>query len=413
MSVDASRLVAVGLSHHTAPIKVRERMALDEDGARDLIKRLRQDGVCREAMLLSTCNRVELYSVADSLDQVRSYLSRAEDRYLYSFQGRDTVRHLFRVASSLDSLVLGEPQILGQVKTAVRVAEEAASLGRVLRPLAEKTMSVAKRVRTETDIGKNRVGIGNAGVDLAMQVFGGLDDKRAMLVGVGEMGRQVARALLGEGLQELLITNRTFERSAELATQHGGTAVPFDRLADYMPRVDIVIAATGARQPIITPAMVRAALRARRYRPIFLVDLAVPRNIDSDVDNIDEAFLFNIDDLQNVVSAGQRQREVAAEAAGRLVDAEADKFIRSLSDIAIGPTIRDMTVAADGIRAAEILRSKKLLETLDDTQREALEQLTKAMVRKLLHRQIQAIKQAARDGDSQSVDVLANIWKDN
>jgi len=409
---DASRLFAVGLSHHTAPIAVRERMALDESGARELLARLQNDGICNEAMLLSTCNRVELYSVADSMDQVRGYLPRAEDRYLYWLQGRDAVLHLFRVASSLDSLVLGEPQILGQVKDAMRVADETSSLGPILRPLTERTMSVAKRVRTETDIGRNRVGIGNAGVDLAMQVFGGLSDKRALLVGAGEMGRQVARALLGDGLQELLITNRTFEKSAELATKHGGTAVPFDRLADYLARVDIVITATGSRQPLITPQMVKAALRARRYRPVFLVDLAVPRNITPAVDDIDEAFLFNIDDLQQVVKTGQKQREQAAIEAGQLVDAEADKFIRSLSDMEIGPRIREMTASADAIRIAELRRSKKLLDTLDEAQRADLDQLTKALVRKLLHKQIHAVKQAARDGDSLGLEVLSKMWEE-
>jgi len=412
MAADAQRLFAVGMSHHTAPISVRERMALDEVGVRELLGRLRTDGICREGMVLSTCNRVEIYSVADSLAQVREYLPRAEDRYLFWHQGQEAVRHLFRVASSLDSMVVGEPQILGQVRDAVRVAEEAASLGPLLRPLTQRTLSVAKRVRNETDIGRNRVGIGNAGVDLAMQVFGGLGDKRALLVGVGEMGRQVARALLGEGLQELLITNRTFEHSAELATRHGGTAVPFDRLTDYLARVDILIAATGARQPLITQTMVREALRARRYRPVFLVDLAVPRNIAPSVDDIDEAFLFNIDDLQQVVKTGIRLREDAAETANQLVDAEAEKFVRSLSELDIAPKIQGLTAAADVIRQAEIGRSKKLVDSLDPDQRAALEHLTRALVKKLLHRQIQAARTAAREGDSVRLEALLQGWED-
>jgi len=412
MGADAEHLFAVGLSHHTAPISVRERMALDEGGVRELLQRLRSDGVCREGLLLSTCNRVELYSVADSLAQVREYLPRAEDQYLFWHQGRAAVRHLFRVASSLDSMVLGEPQILGQVRDAVRFAEEAASLGPILRPLAQRTLSVAKRVRTETDIGRNRVGIGNAGVDLAMQVFGDLRDKRALLVGVGEMGRQVARALLGEGLQELLITNRTFEHSADLATRHGGTAVPFERLGDYIARVDIVIVATGARQPLITPKMVQAALRARRYRPVFLVDLAVPRNIAPAVEDLDDAYLFNIDDLQKVVSSGQAQRQQAADTAGELIDAEAEKFVRSLSELDIAPKIRALTESADAIRLAELARSKKLVDGLDDGQRDALDHLTRALVKKLLHRQIQAARRAARDGDSGRLEALLKAWED-
>jgi glutamyl-tRNA reductase len=343
---------------------------------------------------------------------VREYLPRAEDKYLFWHQGQEAVRHLFRVASSLDSMVVGEPQILGQVRDAVRVAEELASLGPILRPLTQRTLSVAKRIRTETEIGRSRVGIGNAGVDLAMQVFGDLREKRALLVGVGEMGRQVSRALLGEGLRELLITNRTFERSVELATLHGGTAVPFDRLSDYLARVDIVITATGARQPLITPAMVRKALRSRRYRPVFLVDLAVPRNIDPSVDDIDEAFLFNIDDLQRVVQSGILERQAAAVSAMQLVDAEAEKFVRSLSEREVGPRIRHLTSVADGIRCAELQRSKKLVDSLDDHQREALDQLTRALVKKLLHRQIQTARKAAREGDTVRLDAITDSWED-
>ena len=411
---DPNTLVAVGLSHHTAPVQVREQLAMDDAGIRSTLQRLTQDGIASEAMLISTCNRVELYTVSQQKERLTEYLPRGHSfgKYFYWHQGGDAVRHLMRVACSLDSLVLGEPQILGQVKDAVRMAEEAQTLGRMLHPLARRTLSVAKKVRTETDIGKSRVGIGNAGVDLALQVFGGLRGKRALLVGVGEMGRQVAQALLGEGLDELLVTNRTAERAEELARDVGGTAVPWDRLADYLARVDIAIAATGARKPVLTNTMVHAALRARRWRPIFLIDLSVPRNIAPDVDDLEEAFLFNIDDLEQVVTEGQRARAAAAAEATSLVDREVHKFVQSLAQIDVGQEIGRITRAANALRAAELDRSKKLLESLDDDQRAALDNMTKALVKKMLHGHIQLIRDAAAGGDEAKLEVLKDLWKD-
>lgn len=413
MLAESERLVALGLSHHTAPVDIRERLAHDADAARDLLVRLRSDGVADEALLLSTCNRTELYTVPRALPALRTYLPPvpALDRYLYLHQGRDAVRHLFRVASSLDSLVLGEPQILGQVKDAVRLAEEVGSIGKLLGALTQRTFTVAKRIRTETEIGRNRVGIGNAGVDLALQIFGGLEGKRAMLVGVGEMGRQVAQALLGAGLEELIVTNRTHERAVELATEHGGTAVAWERLEDYLPRADIVLAATGARQPVITTSMVRRALRARRYHTLFLIDLSVPRNVEPSVDELEDAYLFNIDDLSRVVEEGKAARAAAAEAALRLVDEETDRFVTSLVDLDVGQEIGRITRAVEALRLAEIERSRKLVRGLDDEQREALDKLTRALVKRVLHAPLSEVRAAAHEGDAQKLKILTELWK--
>ncbi|MCA9491673.1 MAG: glutamyl-tRNA reductase [Myxococcales bacterium] len=418
MVADGDRLLAVGLSHHTAPVEVRERVAFDEDAVRQTLNRLvRHDQIAEEAFLISTCNRVELYAVPRSVEGLQTFFGAYRgptgeriDPYLYWYRGRDAVRHLFKVASSLDSLVVGEPQILGQVKDAVRLAEETSTLGRLLHPLTQRTLSVAKLVRSSTEIGQNRVGIGNAGVDLAMQIFGSLDGRRAMLVGVGEMGRQVARALLSAGLSELLVANRTFERSVELASEHGGTPVPYERLADYLPRADIVITATGAQQPILSVPMIRQALRDRRYRTLFLVDLAVPRNIDPGVAELDEAYLFNVDDLSRVVEEGKAAREQAARKALALVDDEADRFLASLREIDVATYLRAMNDACETIRAAEIERSRKLVSTLEPAQLEQLDAMTKAMVKKLLHRQMMAVRSAAKSGDEEKLRVLMEPW---
>lgn len=420
MAPDAE-LLAVGLSHHTAPVEVRERLAFDESAVKHTLERLvLRDQIAEEAFLISTCNRVELYAVPRSIEAIQAFFGTYRgpkgerlDSYLYWHRGREAVRHLFRVASSLDSLVVGEPQILGQVKDAVRLAEESATLGKVLFPLTQRTMSVAKLVRSSTEIGQSRVGIGNAGVDLAMQIFGTLDGKRAMLVGVGEMGRQVSRALLNAGLAELLVANRTFERAVEVAGEHGGTPVPYERLQDYLPRADIVITATGAAQPVITVPMVRQALRDRRYRTLFLVDLAVPRNIEPAVSDLEEAYLFNVDDLSRVVEEGKAAREVAARQAMALVEAEADKFLASLREIDVGPELRRMSEVAERLRAAEVERSRKLTAGLDAGQQEQLDLLTKGIVKKLLHKQMALVRAAAKAGDRERVRTLMEAWQDD
>jgi len=420
MAGEGDRLLAVGLSHHTAPVEIRERLALDEDGVRRTLERLRREEIVEEAMLISTCNRVELYTIPRSIEALQEFYGGFRgpngeriDSHLYWHRGRDAVKHLFRVAASLDSLVVGEPQILGQVKNAVRIAEESSALGQVLHPLTQRTMSVAKKVRSQTDIGKNRVGVGNAGVDLALQIFGGLEGKRCMLVGVGEMGRQVAVALMSAGLEELLITNRTFERSVDVAAEYGGTPVPYERMEDYLPRADIVLTATSAQQPIVTVAMVRKALRDRHYRTVFLIDLAVPRNIEPQVDELEDAYLFNVDDLSRVVEQGKAAREQAAQAALEMLDVEADRFLAALRQVDINSDLRGVAEVAEAFRTAEVARSRRLTNTLDEPQLEALDALTKALVKKLLHRPMMAVRTAAREGDSGAVQTLLRQWKDD
>ncbi|MCB9676065.1 MAG: glutamyl-tRNA reductase [Alphaproteobacteria bacterium] len=413
-------LIAVGLSHHTAPVEVRERMAMSEEAVRDRLERLRLEGAAEEAFIVSTCNRVEVYAVAQNIGLIEAWLGEHRgpggepiDRYLYWYRNEEAVKHLFRVASSLDSLVVGEPQILGQVKDAVRLAEESRSLGRVLGRLTRQTLSVAKRVRTETRIGEARVGVGNAGVDLALQIFGRLDDKRALLVGVGEMGQQVARAMVGAGLKELIVANRTYERSVECASEFGGTPIAWDRMIEYLGQVDVVITATGATKPIIQPDDVRRALRVRRYRPLFLVDLAVPRNIAPGVDDIDEAFLFNVDDLTHVMEQGKREREKAAAEADALVADEANRFMARLAEVEVGEHIGAITRRAETIRLEEIERTAKVLEQLDPKQRQAVEAMTKAMVKKLLHGQITHLRNAAREGDAEVIETLLKPWRED
>ncbi len=417
---DPDRILAVGLSHRTAPVEIRERLAFDEPGVQHFLERLRSEGVAEEAMLISTCNRVELYAVPESAERVRETLleyrgpkGESIEPYLYWYHGREAVRHLFRVACSLDSMMVGEPQILGQVKDAVRVAEQAGSLGRMLYPLAQRGLSVAKKVRNETEIGRSTVGIGNAGVELALQIFGDLSGKRCMLIGTGEMGRQVARALLTSGLAELFVTSRTFQNAVDLAQEHGGTAVPYERLEDWLPRADIVLVATGSPTFILGPAHVKRAMKTRRYQSMFFIDLSVPRNVDPAVGELEDAYLFNVDDLTRVVEKGREARANAANTADRMVHDEADRFMASLAELYIGRDIALITQSAESIRLAELGRSKRLLDALDDAGREQLDAMTKAMVKKLLDRQIRELRAAAKAGDAAKVEWLKALWEGN
>lgn len=413
----SGELIAVGLSHHTAPVEVRERMAMDEDRVREHLQRLRREGAVTEAMLLSTCNRVELYAVPGDIDAIEAFMlehrgpdGRPIEPYLYWHRNEEAVRHLFRVASSLDSLVVGEPQILGQVKNAIRIADEVKSLGRTLNTLTRKTVSVAKRVRTETRIGESRVGIGNAGVDLAHMIFGGLRGKRALLCGIGEMGRQVSRAMVNAGLEELIVANRTYERSVEAAQESGSTPIRWERMPEYLGRVDVVITATGATTPIIGRAMVQRALAARRYRSLLLVDLSVPRNIAQDVDELEQAFLYNVDDLTAVMEQGKVQRAEAADAADALVKEEASRFMHKLKEVSVGQYIGTLTRTAEQIRRIELERSEKVLASLEPKQRKAIEAMTRAMMNKMLHRPITTLRDAAREGDFESIELLVGAF---
>ncbi len=418
MGRDDAQLIAMGVSHHTAPVAIRERFAMDTEAVKSELAMLRGHHLVREALVLSTCNRVELYAVPEpgAHDRLRAHLARhrgpngeSVERYLFDLSGRDAVLHLFRVASSLDSIVVGEPQILGQVKEAVRVAESSRAMGAVLNRLTQRSLWVAKQVRTHTDIGRFNVGIGNAGVSLATQIFSTLKGRRALLVGVGEMGRQVARAMLNHGLAELVVANRTFSKAVELAEEFGGTPVTFDRIGDYLARVDVVITATGATRPILGASVVKAAMRARRWRPLFLVDLAVPRNIDVAVEKLDQAYLFNVDDLTAVMERSRAAREAASQDAERIVSEEADRFVARLAVLEVHEAIGSVTRRADQLRLAELARSKKLAG-LHPEQAQALDAMTKALVKKLLHDPLLQIRAAAEAGEQERLRWLLRAF---
>ena len=410
-------LACVGLNHRTAPVELRERFAVPSDQLVAHYDELRRAEV-HETVILSTCNRVEFYALVpsdgqrlvDHLARWRGLRRRQLEPHLYTHVGVDAVTHLFRVASSLDSMVLGEPQILGQVKQAFRGAESAQAAGRILHLLMRRALTVAKRVRTETAIGREPVSMGRAGVELARQVFGRLEGRGALMVGAGEMGRLVARSLLDHGVDELVVANRTYVRAVELAQAFGGTAAHLDQLGRYLEQVDIVLTSTGATEHLLTRRELAKVMRARRFRPLFCIDLSVPRNIEPACNDLEGAFVFNVDDLSRVAARGMERRRAEAELAEGIVRSEAERCYRSLGARSADPVIASMTRRAEAARLQELRRSEALLSTLSPEQREVIEAMTRSMFKRFLHHPIQSARTAGSIGDDEALSVLGSAF---
>lgn len=397
------KLVLAGLSHKTAPVEVRECLAPPAEalgGA--LADLLDADGV-REALMVSTCNRVEALAaleddapaegLVDWLCRGRSLDADRIASCIYIYRDEEAVRHLFRVASSLDSLVVGEPQILGQIKEAYRTAAEAGASRTIINRLLHKTFQVAKRVRSETNIGGAAVSISFAAVELAKKIFDDLSGLTALLIGAGEMAELAAEHLIGGGVSRIMVANRTLERAVELAGRWNGRAVTLDDLPDVLGRADIVIASTGAVLPVIGYELARRALKRRRGRPVFFIDIAVPRDVDRKVGELDGAFVYDIDDLTEVVEANRASRADAAREAERIVAEEVVKFMAWLRGLAVVPTIAELSAKGEAIRQAELERTLKDLSHLDQADAEAIDRLTRALLKKVLHDPIIFLKE--------------------
>src|SRR6266481_9168558 len=391
-------LFIVGINHRSAAVALRERLAFADDDIVAALGRLRESSaVVAEAALISTCNRVEVVGVATdaarAADEALKFLSAdrsvAQTEFadaIYSFAGRDAARHLFRVGASLDSMVVGEPQILGQLKLAYAQASEARSVGLVLHRAFHKAFTVAKRVRKGTLIGHGSVSISSAAVALAGQIFDTLKDKTVMLMGAGKMAELTARHLSALGIQSMLITSRTFDRAVALAREFGGTAVPYDNYKPYLKMVDVLIGSVSSTKPILGPDEFESVIRERRYRPMFLIDMGVPRNFDERLNAMENVYLYDIDDLGAVVteSIGDRARE-AAKAETIVADA-LSSFMRWMDGLDLVPAIKDIRVSIEQLRNAELGRHRAWLARLEPTERQRIESLTRTLVNKLLHR---------------------------
>ncbi len=418
-----AQLIVVGLSHKTAPVEVRERLAFPETALPDVCRRIAAEAGVEEVMVLSTCNRVEIYAVAPSADLgfagVSDFLARQADdpsarhlaQHLYHYPGLDAIGHMFRVAASLDSMLLGEPQILGQFKDAYAAALSAGSTGVVLNKVAKKAISVAKRVRTETRVAENAVSVSYAAVELARKVFGDLSRHCVMLLGAGEMAELALRHLVQAGCREVIVVNRTPERAQQLAAELGGRALPFEDFPNAMAQADIVLCSTGADGYVVGPDLVARALRARKHRPVFLIDIGVPRNVDPEVGRLDDAFLYDIDDLQQVVDANLQERESEARNAHRIVDEEVDGTARWLRSLDVVPTITALKGHAEAIARAEAEKALARLSHLSDRDRAQVSAMAQAIVNKLLHAPFTSMRREAQEkGETDIVEAVRRLF---
>ncbi len=401
----------VGLSHKTAPVEVREQLAFpDEDLPTALRAATELPGVS-EAIILSTCNRVEILARAETDDgNIGPALGRflAEfrhrnfteiERYLYEYRQRDALRHIFRVASSLDSMVIGESQILGQVKSAYTIARACGALGGTLEEVLTRSFAVAKQIRTETGIASSAVSVSYAAVELAKKIFGSLEGKRILLIGAGKMSELAAKHLLHSGAAGIFVANRTSERAQDLAATLQGRAVPFAQILEYATQCDILISSTAAPGFVLHKADTQQVLADRRNRPIFLIDIAVPRNIDPEANKLDNLFLYDIDDLQQVVNTNLKERLREAHLGEQIAEQEVERLLRRLKTLDVVPTIIDLRTRLEEIRTRELARMNSQLTSLTPQQREAVEILTRGMVNKILHPPVSHLKTFAQQPD--------------
>jgi glutamyl-tRNA reductase len=411
-------IIVVGLNHRTASVALRERLAVPDSRLPQALATLKGGSGIDEALILSTCNRVELYAVvrdtAQGFGSLKEYLLKiaptvsVEDivPYLYYFDGDEAIRHLFRVTSSLDSMVVGEPQILGQVKEAFEAALIQKTTGVVLNKVLKKAISVGKRVRSETGIAANAVSVSYAAVELAKKIFQNLTGKTVMLIGAGEMAKLAARHLMQAGMQNVMITTRNYELAVDVAKRFNGLPVPFHDFLREMSNADIVICSTGSDSYLVGAEDVQKALWMRRNQPMFLIDISVPRNIDPEVGSLDNAYLYNIDDLQGHVDKNLEQRRQEAMKAEDLVTAEVmliNKWIKSLEVL---PTILALRRKAGDIQKAEVSRILSKLGPLSPRQQDLIEELASAISNKLLHGALVALKAEA---DSANGPLFAEI----
>ncbi|MCL5421635.1 MAG: glutamyl-tRNA reductase [Nitrospirae bacterium] len=405
------KIIVVGLNHKTADVDVREKLAFNGEKLEQGLLRIRQLPGIDEAIVLSTCNRVEIYSnVKDpekAFDAIKTFLSdfhgldsAALQRSLYLHQDRDAVKHVFRVGSSLDSMVVGEPQILGQLKDAFEFALEKKTTGILLNRLMKKTISVAKRVRTDTKIAENAVSISFAAVELARKIFTDLSEKSFMLLGAGEMAELAAKHMMSFGVKSVTVANRTFERGCELAAEFNGRAIKFDDFLKELVHSDIVICSTGALTYVLHKEEMQRVMKERRQRPVFIIDISVPRNIDPGINDLDNVFLYDVDDLQGVVETNVMERKKEARKAEDIIAEEIDSFEKWISSLDSVPTVVALRNKAESIKKEEMERLLNKLPELGEKERKAIEYMASAITNKLIHPPTVVLKEDVEDKDA-------------
>jgi glutamyl-tRNA reductase len=416
------KIILIGLNHKTASVDIRECLAFNADESRQALYELRGLTAVEEAVLFSTCNRVELLLTARDTEQAigeaKTFLAKfknielnAFESALYLHRGEAAVRHIFRVAASLDSMMVGEPQILGQVKAAYRTATEQKTSGVILNRLLHRTFFVAKRIRSETGIGGNAVSISYAAIELGRKIFGDLTGKKVLLIGAGEMAELAVEHLIRHKSKEIFVANRTFERGVELADKYRGTAIRFEEIADYLGQVDIVISSTGAQGFVIEKAQVKGVMRRRRNRPVFFIDIAVPRDIDPKINSINNVYVYDIDDLKGVIDENIEDRQREAVKAERIIDEAVIHFGQWVDSLGVVPTIKALRSKINAMAQAEVQRTLQQMEHLPQEDQKAIERMTHALVNKILHDPTHYLKSNGCQGDrANSLDIARKLF---
>ncbi len=412
-------LLAFGINHKTAPVEIRERVAFSPERMPEALLGLTSQGAINEAAILSTCNRTELYcglhgdDFSPVIEWFREFhgLEREEvEPYIYAYPDREAVRHMLRVASGLDSLVLGEPQILGQMKQAYSTADEAGAIGRQLNRLFQHTFSVAKQVRTDTAIGASPVSVAFAAVSLSRQIFSDLGEHTALLIGAGETIELVARHLHESGIERIIIANRTVEKAHVLAAEFGGYAIALSEIPEHLHEADIVISSTASPLPILGKGAVESALKQRKHRPMFMVDIAVPRDIETEVGELEDVFLYTVDDLQEVIEEGLRSRKEAAEQAEEIIDTQVSHFMGWLRSLDSVETIRLFRRHGEGVRDQVLEQYLAQLRKGAKSPEQLMQEMARQLTNKLMHAPCAQMKQAGFDGRNELLDAARELF---
>lgn len=412
-------LLAIGINHETAPVEIREKLAFAPETLPDALKDLVSTSWVNEAAILSTCNRTEIYCGLDQnnneitvIDWLKDFhqLSSADIMpFVYSHPDQLAVRHMLRVASGLDSLVLGEPQILGQLKQSFSVATDAGTIGKLLGRLFQHTFQVAKRVRTDTAIGASPVSVAFAAVSLAKQIFSDLDKHTALLIGAGETVELAARHLKESGIGRMIIANRTVEKAQKLANELHAYAIPLVEMPNHLAEADIVISSTASNLPILGKGATESALKTRKHRPILMVDIAVPRDIEPEVDELDDVYLYTVDDLKEIIQEGLKSRQEAAKQAEEIIDTQVTHFMGWLQSLSAVSTIRSFREMSEHITAAELEKAQRQLANGVDAE-QVIQQLARNLTNKLIHTPSVNIKQAGYDDRTDLIDAAAELF---
>lgn len=415
-------IFATGLNYKTAPVEVREKLALSEENYADILDKISKIPSIYECTVLSTCNRVEIYGISDNPEE--SYLDilkilssysglKVEDlkKYIFVYKDKDAIKHIFQVSSSLDSMVIGEPQIVCQFKDSFLKAKENKAVKHIMTRLFDKAMNVSKKIRTSTGISKRAVSISYAAIELAKKIFGDLSDKNVLLLGAGEMAELAARHLASAGVRHIFVSNRTFEKAVQLADEFGGSAIRFNKLFEFLPEADIIIVSTGAKEPILRKEHFKDVEKVRQGKPVFIIDISVPRNVSEDVNEIENVFLYNIDDLKMVVDKNLEERKIAAESAKILIDEEVAKFDRWLKQLHVNPVIAKVRNFADEIREKQLERLFRDMPYLNEKEKENIDLAVRSIINKILHRPTVYIKDKATKENSEIyIDIFEEMF---